>query len=466
MNNTSKKPVSRKKHHVARIFIFIFILLCLFFLLSAKSRANDLVWLIDIKGAVGPASADHMIRGLDQAQQAGAKLVILQIDTPGGLDTAMRQMVKAILAANIPVVGYVAPNGARAASAGTYILYATPIAAMAPATNIGAATPVQIGAPELPKIPTDNPEETETDKPPPLHPKTAMERKVINDATAYMEGLAQLHGRNTEWAIQAVREGVSLTARQALELNVINIVADDIDDLLTQLNGRTVTLSNTDIVLATENAQIYQYPIDWRSNFLSVITDPNVAYILMLIGVYGLIFEFSNPGLAVPGVLGAICILLALYAFQVLPISYAGLGLILLGIGLMSAEAFVPSFGILGAGGLIAFLIGSIILMDTELPAYQIALPVIIGFTSFSALLLILALGLVLKARRQIVVTGLNHLQGMHAIVNELNDNIARVRLEGELWQVECAQPLHVNDQVTVIAADGVVLQVEKTTGE
>lgn len=448
------------------LLAILLLLLLLFVLLAARS-GTDSVWLIDIKGAIGPATADHMIRGLDKAQQADASLVILQIDTPGGLDASMRQIVKAILATDIPVVGYVAPNGARAASAGTYILYACPIAAMAPATNLGAATPVQMGTPTLPTFPTDKQEDnkTEADNEPGLPLTDAFQRKVVNDATAYIESLAQLHGRNQAWGVQAVREGASLSAQEALDLQVINLLADDLDDLLQQLNGQTLLVNGNKIMVETEHAKIYQHPIDWRSDFLSVITDPNIAYILMLIGIYGLIFEFSNPGFAVPGILGAICIMLALYAFQLLPISYAGLGLIIFGMGLMVAEAFAPSFGILGIGGLMAFVIGSVILMDTELPGYQIALPVIIAFTSFSGLLLIAALGLALKARRQTVVTGLAHLKGMPAVVSKMLDKQAMVHLQGEQWQVRCDQPLSVNDKVTVLETDGVILTVKKTTG-
>lgn len=442
-------------------------LLALLWLLASPAYANSSIWLIDIKGAIGPATADHMVRGLEQAQRAKAHLVILKIDTPGGLDTAMRQMIKAILAVDIPVVAYVAPGGARAASAGTYILYACHIAAMTPATNLGAATPVQIGAPTLPKLPdSENKQNGEQPTKPEIEPSTAMQRKIINDAIAYIQGLAQLRGRNAQWASKAVSEGASLPAEEALEQQVIDIVANDLNDLLAQLDGRSVTLANRSITLATLDADIYQHPIDWRSEFLSVITNPNVAYLLMLVGVYGLIFEFSNPGLGLPGVVGAVCLLLALYAFQVLPVSYAGLGLMLLGIGLMTAEAFAPSFGILGLGGIVAFIFGSIILMDTDLAGYQIAMPLIISVASFSALILVFALGLLLKARRQPLVTGLQHLIGATAVVESNYNNQPLIRLQGELWPVQTDQPLQPNDRVTVTAANGVVLKVKKDKGE
>jgi membrane-bound serine protease (ClpP class) len=418
-------------------------------------------WLIDIKGAIGPATADHMIRGLEQAADSNAEMVILRIDTPGGLDSAMRDMIKAILAADLPVIGYVAPSGARAASAGTYLLYATHIAAMAPGTNLGAATPVQIGAPSMPQMPgKDQPETNQGSE-----PATAMERKIINDAVAYIQSMAQLRGRNAEWAEQAVRQGASLSSEDALAAQVIDLLASSIDDLLAQLEGREVQLSDRVVTLSTAQLALYEHPVDWRSEFLAAITDPSIAYILMLVGIYGLIIEFYNPGIGLPGVVGAVCLLLAMYAFQVLPVSYVGLGLILLGIGLMAAEAFAPSFGVLGIGGVIAFVVGSIMLMDTDLPGYQIAMSVILAVSGFSFAVLVGALGLMLKARRRAVVTGLDHLLGANAQVEAVMDGVARVRMDGELWEVACDEALAVEDSVTIDSIDGVVLSVTKHKG-
>lgn len=437
----------------SRFLALVLVLLC-----SGYARAD--AWLIDVQGAIGPATADHMIRGLEQAQLDQAELVILRIDTPGGLDTAMREMIKSVLASSVPVVGFVSPSGARAASAGTYLLYATHVAAMAPGTNLGAATPVQVGAPGLPspgggdKPSGDGEGEVAG---------TAMERKIINDAVAYIESLAQLRGRNVEWAGRAVKDGASLSAEDALAIDVIDLLSSTTEELLAQLNGRELQIGNRSQVLNTEGLALYHHPVDWRSDFLAVITNPNIAYILMLVGIYGLIIEFYNPGFGLPGVLGAFSLLLALYAFQVLPISYAGLGLILLGIALMTAEAMAPSFGILGLGGIIAFVVGSIMLMDTELPGYQIAMPMIAAFALFSVVILVFAMGMILRARRSTVVTGLDHLFGARAEVESVRGDVAWVRLDGELWESVCEETLSENDPVTVEGIDGLVLQVKKT---
>lgn len=439
------------------------LLLVCTFGLGAPAWAD--AWRIEVEGAIGPATADHVVRGLDQAQAEGASFVILRIDTPGGLDQAMRDMIKAILASRIPVIAYVAPGGARAASAGTYLMYASHLAAMAPGTNLGAATPVQVGSPGMPQMP-DQPsgeKDQEEGAKEDTAPGSAMERKMVNDAVAYIRGLAQLRGRNAEWAETAVREGASLSAADALEKGVIEIVAADTADLLAQSDEREVRVGETVVTLDTEGAAVRTHERDWRSDFLGVITNPNVAYILMMIGIYGLLLEFYNPGVGLPGVLGAISLVLALYAFQALPVSYAGMGLIILGVGLMTAEAFAPSFGILGLGGVVAFVIGSIMLMDTDLPAYQVALPTIIAVTTFSALTAFFALGMLLRARKQAVVSGMEHLMGAGAVVESIDNGSAWVRLEGELWSARCDESLAPNDRVTVRDVDGLTLIVDKT---
>lgn len=437
--------------------------LLLLWLTLLPAQANADVWVIDVHGAIGPASADHMVRGLEQAQAAAAELVVLRIDTPGGLDSAMRDMIKSVLGSTIPVVGYVAPSGARAASAGTYLMYATHVAAMAPGTNLGAATPVQIGAPGLPG-PTgggssDQEGSSAGDSP---QPGTPMERKIVNDAVAYIQSLAQLRERNAVWAEQAVRRGSSLSAEDALEKGVIDLIAPSLRELLQRLQGREVQVGQQTQSIQLEGLAVYEYPMDWRSEFLAVITDPSIAYVLMLVGIYGLIIEFYSPGLGVPGIMGSVCLLLALYAFQVLPISYSALALILLGIALMMTEAFSPSFGVLGLGGIVAFVMGSIMLMDTELPGYQIAMPVILGFTAFSVVLLVIGLGLAVRSRQHKLVSGVEQMLGMTATVEAVDAGINWVRVEGELWEAACEESLAENDLVTVDAIDGLTLQVRK----
>ena len=434
-----------------------------FFLASGPALASGTAWQIDVEGAIGPATADHFVRGLGSAEQAGASVVVLRIDTPGGLDTAMRDMIKAILAAEVPVIAWVGPSGARAASAGTYLLYAAHVAAMAPGTNLGAATPVQIGGGGMPGMPRDKSGEEPADAQP---AKSAMEKKIVNDAVAYIQSLAQLRGRNAEWAEEAVREGVSLSAEDALAASVVDIVAPSVATLLAEADGRAVVLNGDEQVLATAGLAVQALPMDWRSQFLAVITNPNVAYMLMLVGIYGLLLEFYNPGIGLPGVLGAICLLLALYAFQALPVSYAGFALVLLGIALMLAEAFSPSFGVLGLGGVGAFVFGSIMLMDTDLPAFRVALPMIMAFAVFSFGLLVFALGMMLRARQQDLVSGVERLLGSRAAVESVANDQAWVRLDGELWAASCDDPLEARDEVTVVAIEGNALRVSKLNKE
>ncbi|WP_432696140.1 NfeD family protein [Marinobacterium sp. YM272] len=422
------------------------------------------VWQLTLDGVVGPATADYLVRGMDDAVQGGARAIVLRIDTPGGLDGSMREMISAVLASPIPVICYVSPGGARAASAGTFLLYACHVAAMAPATNLGAATPVSIGTPMTPSPDpgggTPQGDEGGSSAP---QPTSAMERKVTNDAVAYIRGLAELRGRNADWAEKAVREGASLTASRALELGVIDLIAADRDALFAALAGRSALINGQQIELDfIAAAPLYQLDPDWRSEFLAVITNPNVAYMLMLIGLYGLIFEFTNPGFGLPGVLGAICLLIALYAFQVLPVSYAGLGLILLGIGLIAAEVMMPSFGVLGVGGLIAFVIGSIILMDTDIPAFQIAVPVVAALAVTTGVLLFAVLGMALRAHQRPAVLGPTALKEREAVVEQVYEGQTLVRFEGELWEVRSAEPLAVGDRVRIHEIDGLTLVVDK----
>jgi len=435
----------------------------------AKSDSKPVAWLLKIDGAIGPATSDFVTGNLAAAAIANARVLVLAIDTPGGLDSAMREIIRAILDSPVPVVSFVSPQGARAASAGTYILYASHIAAMAPATNLGAATPVQIGGgmgmPELEK-PGDKATEDAKSK---QDTASAMEDKVINDAVAYIRSLAELRGRNIQWAEQAVREASSLPAHEALEMNVIDLMADNVADLLQKINGRKVAIHGQTLELDTASIVIKEIDPDWRNRFLSVITDPNVAYILMLIGVYGLFLEFYNPGGIIPGVVGAIALLIALYAFQVLPVNYVGLALIGLGILLMVMEAFVPSTGILGIGGVIAFVIGSVILMDTESEAFRIALPLIIAVAAFSVFLLVIIVGMLIRSRRVALVSGDSAMLGEMAEAMEDFSEKGLVRVHGELWQAVTERAVKKGQLLPIKAIKGLELLLsdnDETTGE
>lgn len=424
------------------------------------------VVLLTVNGAIGPATASYVGRGIAHATTVGAQLTVLQIDTPGGLDLAMRSIIKDILAAPMPVAVYVAPAGARAASAGTYLLYASHIAAMAPATNLGAATPVAIGGPPEGAAPADKDksaagdDKDKADKAKPAETGGAMARKQVNDAAAYIRGLAALRGRNSEWAEQAVRQAVSLSAEEALKLKVVDLIAKDLADLLKQLDGRKFVLAGGERTLATAGAPVEPRAPDWRIRLLSVITDPSIAYILVLVGVYALMFEFSTPGLVLPGVAGAICLLTALYAFQLLPVNYAGLALMLLGIAFMVAEGFMPAYGSLGIGGLLSFVIGSVILIDTDLPDYGIPIALIVGVAAASLAFLLLIAGIVFKARHRPLVSGREAFVGSIGEVLDECSGEGWASIGGETWRVRCGVPLKAGQRVRVAGMDGLVLEV------
>lgn len=441
---------------------------CLTLLLAAPTSAAT-VRVLTVQGAISPASADYLLRGIKKANDDQAHLIVIEMDTPGGLDTAMRDIIKAILASKVPVATYVSPQGARAASAGTYILYASHIAAMAPATNLGAATPVELAPAGGDKPAANKP--TQADKPVAAPPGDPKMRKAVHDAAAYIRGLAELRGRNAEWAERAVREAVSLPASDALKLKVIDLVATDLGDLLKQVNGRVIPMEGRpmdgqqtggrSVTLDTAQAEIERVTPDWRSRLLAVIGDPGIAYILMLLGIYGLIYEFSNPGMLFPGVVGGICLLLALFALQVMPISYAGLALIILGIALMISEAFIPSFGALGLGGIVAFVIGSVMLIDTDLPDYGIPWMLIVPVALGSALFSFLVAGMAIRARARPVVTGAEQMIGATGEILEDLEHEGWARVHGEQWRVRSAVPLLRGSRVQVRARHDLILDVE-----
>jgi membrane-bound serine protease (ClpP class) len=443
------------------------------------------VTVLEINGAIGPATSRYVVHGLEAAQKSGSRLVVLQLDTPGGLDSSMRDIIRAILASPVPVVSYVSPSGARAASAGTYILYASHLAAMAPATNLGAATPVAIGgepepAPSPLPSPGGNtpgksgngvgkpeegagktPGEAQGTSEPTNVSGSAMERKAVNDAVAYIRGLAELRGRNADWAEQAVRGAASLSATAALQQKVIDVIATDLPDLLRKIDGREVRVDNRTVKLATSELVVVRSKPDWRTQLLAVITNPTVAYGLMVIGIWGLLLEGYNPGAVLPGVVGSICLLVALFAFQILSVNYAGLALVVVGTALIIAEFFFPTYGSLGVGGLIAFIVGSLILFDTDIPGMNVGRPLIAAFATVGGLMILGIVYMATRAMRHPVATGTEGMIGADAEVVADFTGKGRVRYGGELWNARSSAALRAGQLARIVKVEGLTLWVE-----
>lgn len=430
-----------------RLYFFVLLtILCI-----NVTHASQVIRL-NVDGGIGPATADFISRGIEEGQNSEAILIVL--NTPGGLDKSMRLIIQSILTSDVPVITYVAPNGARAASAGTYIIYASTIAAMAPSTHLGAATPVSLTGGGL--LPSNDKKKDKKES-----ATSAMSKKVTNDAVAYLRSLAQLRDRDTKFAEKAITEAATLTAKEALSQGVINFIANNDKDLLKKIDGQKVEQNGRSIVINTKSADIQDFNPDWRMKILLIITEPTVAYLLLLLGVYGIFFELFNPGAIIPGVIGGVAMLIALYALQLLPISYAGLGLILLGIAFIIAEIFTPSFGILGLGGTVAFVIGSILLMDTDLDSYQIAMPAILGMAAANLLIFTVFLGMVLRSRERETFNSSERLINQSAIALEDFDTIGQIKVGGEIWQAKTNKPIKTNQPLIITGVDGLTLEVK-----
>lgn len=439
--------------HIFKKLFFTFTLFAGLALLFHGANAQDLATektahVLTVRGPISPAVTDYLERGFANAEDKNADFIIIQMHTPGGLVTAMQDIIQKILSSDIPVITYVSPSGSHAASAGTYILYASHIAAMAPATNLGAATPVQIGGKPAPDEARKDNAENANKKP------TAMEMKSLNDAIAYIRELAELRNRNANWGELAVRDAESLGAKQALEKNVIDIVAKDLDDLMTQVNGRSVTIKGHEKLLDTTGVQFTEDAPDIRTQILMIISNPNIAFLLMTLGFYGLIYEFANPGALVPGTIGFICLAIGLFALNVLPVNYTGVILLLFGVALMSAEAFVPSFGALGIAGAIAFALGGTILIDTDILGFGLSWEIIALTTGLSVLILAVVLSMATRAHRRKVTTGEEALIGSEATVLEWTGNHGEVKTWGERWAAKSMTPLDLNTNDTVFVVE------------
>lgn len=431
------------KKRFIKITASLFLITSLFLNLSpvkADLESTPEIMVIKVDGVINPARAEFVVKAIKKANDKGYSLIIMELDTPGGLDTSMRTIIKEMVGSAAPVVVYVSPSGARAASAGAFITIASHIAAMAPGTNIGAAHPVAMGE--------------KMDK--------EMAKKVTNDAAAYIRSLAESRGRNVKWAEDAVRKSVSATEKEALELKVIDLIAKDRDELLKKIDGRKVRTAFGERLIRTAGAKIIHEEMGFRQRVLDLISDPNIAYILMLLGIYGLFFELTNPGSIFPGVLGGICLILAFYAFQTLPVNYAGILLIILAIILFILEVKIVSHGILTIGGIISMIIGSIMLFESPSPFFKLSLYVILPAVIVTALFFVITFGLAIKAWKRKPVTGVEGIVGLEGVARTDIKDDGMVYVRGEIWSAMSDEPIKSGEKVRVEAVSGLKLKVKK----
>ena len=439
----SSAPVFKIRVSLLQNFIFLS-LVCSWavpFLAQAGQTGGPVV-VATYEGVINPVAAEYLHDAMSFAEAKHAQAIILRLDTPGGLDTSMRLMIKDVTGSTIPVVVYVAPSGGRAASAGVFLTIAAHVAAMAPGTNIGAAHPVAMGGGEMDKT---------------------MKEKVENDSIAYIKSIAEQRGRNVSWAEDAVRKSVSVTEKEALTLKIIDLIADDLPALLKKLDGRTVQMGQASTILRTKDVEVLEFEIGWRLELLKALSDPNIAYLLMTLGTIGLLAELYNPGAILPGIVGAISLILGFYALQSLPINYAGVLLLLLGIVLFVLEATVTSYGLLAIGGILSMLLGSLMLIKTDAPFLQISWAVIVPVIGLAALVTFAMVGMGLRAMRRRPVTGSEGMIGLVGMAKTALAPRGQMAVRGELWEAMSNEPVEAGAMVEVTAIEGLTLRVKST---
>lgn len=453
-----------------RLLLPFFAFLLFFSCFADRVPQAQPIYVTELDGTIGPATHAHLTESLTKAIHGNAQALIITLDTPGGLASSMREMTKAILSAPLPVIVYVSPSGSNAASAGAFLVYAGHLASMAPGTNIGAASPIPLGG-DAP-VPNDrysepsNSDEQKSDvsTPSPAQASSAAQRKAVEDLTAYMRSMAEINHRNSEAGVSMILDGRSFSAQEALKANIVDYISTDLQELLSQINGRQVFVQKQSITLQTKHASVVTVKPNWRYDFLSIITDPNITYLLLIAGIYGLLFEFYSPGVLLPGILGSICLILAGYGLHLLPINFAGLFLLLLGLCLLISETFVTSYGLLGLGGIAAFVTGSVFLLDTLYPVYSVSRVIIGVMTILSASVVAILTTFVFGSLKQPHITGQHAMIGQRARVLENFTTTGQVEYEGAIYSATSDHPVKKGEYVVIKSVAGIKLSVSPKT--